>query len=89
MSSTRKNNVKLTIISYGAAITVISAIIQYLVKPGIENCNSMVGIVTSYTSHDYSLGCQILSDIQTGTIVTGIIGLAIVIIGIFSKPKIK
>lgn len=80
---------KLPTVSYGSAILIVSAIIQYMAKPGIENCNSMVGGITMYTSHDYSLGCQILSNIQTGTIVTEIIGVIIVTIGIFSKPKIK
>ena len=80
---------KLPTISYGSAILIVSAIIQYMGKPGIENCNSMVGGITMYTSHDYSLGCQILSNIQIGTIVTEIIGAIIITIGIFSKPKIK
>ncbi len=80
---------KVTTISYGAAITVVSAIIQYLAKPGIENCNSMAGIVSTYTSHDYSLGCQILSNIQIGTIVTEIIGLVIIVFGVFSKSKTR
>ncbi len=80
---------KLATISYGSAIIIVSAIIQYLTKPGIENCNSMVGSVTMYTSHDYSIGCHILSNIQSGTVITEVVGLAIIIIGVFSKPKIK
>lgn len=80
---------KIVTVSYGSAIIIISAIIQYLAQPGIENCNSMAGIVSTYTSKDYSLGCQLLSNMHTGTIVAEIIGIAIVVFGVFSKPKIK
>lgn len=68
---------------------IISAIINYLVKPGIDNCNSMNGIVSTYTSQDYSTGCQILSNIQTISIVTGIIGAGVIVFGILRKPKSK
>lgn len=80
---------RLPIISYGSAIIIISIVIQYLAKPGIENCNSMVGGVTMYTSPDYSLGCHILSNIQIGTIITEIIGMIVILAGVFSKPKIR
>lgn len=79
---------RLPIISYGPAILIISIVIQYLAKPGIENCNSMVGSVTMYTSSDYSLGCHILSTTQTGTIITEIMGVIVILAGVFSKPKI-
>jgi hypothetical protein len=66
---------KITTISYGGAIMIISSIIHYLAKPGIDNCGSMAGIVSTYTSQDYAIGCQILSNIQTMSVVTGIIGV--------------
>lgn len=68
---------------------IISSIIHYLVKPGIDNCNSMGGIVSTYTSQDYAIGCQILSNIQNMSIITGIIGAGIIVFGILQKPKIK
>jgi hypothetical protein len=68
---------------------IISSIIHYLVKPGIDNCNSMVGIVSTYTSHDYAIGCQILSNIQTISVITGIMGAGIIVFGILQKPKNK
>jgi hypothetical protein len=76
-------------IAYGIAIMIISAIIHYLVKPGIDSCNSMVGIVSTYTSHDYATGCQILSNIQTISAITGIIGAGVIVFGILQKPKSK
>ncbi|MDE1830399.1 MAG: hypothetical protein KGI25_08760 [Thaumarchaeota archaeon] len=75
--------------AYGVAIIIISAIVHYMVIPGIENCNSMSGIVSTYTSKDYSAGCQILSNTQSGTIVVEISGLAIAVFGALQKPKIK
>ncbi|MDE1765466.1 MAG: hypothetical protein KGI27_04220 [Thaumarchaeota archaeon] len=80
---------KIVTVSYGSAIVIISAIIQYLAQTGIENCNSMAGIVSTYTSKDYSLGCQLLSNVHAGTIIAEIAGMAIVIFGILSKPKIR
>lgn len=68
---------------------IISSIIHYLVKPGIDNCNSMSGIVSTYTSQDYAIGCQILSNIQTISIVTGIFGAGVIVFGILRKPKSK
>lgn len=80
---------KIITISYGIAIMIISSIIHYLTKPGIDNCNSMGGIVSTYTSQDYAVGCQILSNIQTISIVTITIGAGVIIFGILQKPKIK
>ncbi|MGI0101015.1 MAG: hypothetical protein ACREA7_00280 [Nitrosotalea sp.] len=80
---------KIITISYGVAIVVISLIIRYVVKPGIDNCGSMGGIVSTYTSQDYATGCQILSNIQTMSIVTGIIGTGIIVFGILRKTKRK
>ncbi len=68
---------------------ILSSVIHYLTNPGIENCNSMNGVVSTYTSQDYALGCQILSNIQTISIVTGIIGAGVIVFGILRKPKIK
>ncbi|MGI0047636.1 MAG: hypothetical protein ACREBB_10695 [Nitrosotalea sp.] len=82
-----ESSLRITTASYGIAIVIISAIMHYLAQPGIESCNSMSGIVLSYTSQDYSEGCQILSNIQTGSMFTGIIGAAVIIFGILQKPK--
>lgn len=68
---------------------IISSIIHYLTKPGIDNCDSMGGIVSTYTSQDYAMGCQILSNIQTVSLITGVIGAGIIVFGILRKPKIK
>ncbi|MGB9002449.1 MAG: hypothetical protein WCC52_01415 [Nitrosotalea sp.] len=78
---------KIITISYGIAIMIISSIIHYLVKPGIDNCNSMGGMVSTYTSQDYATGCQILTNIQTISIVTGMIGAGVIVFGILRKPK--
>lgn len=80
---------RLTTISYGMAILIISAIIHYLVIPGIENCNTMGGIVSSYTSKDYSAGCRILSQTQIGSIVGEIAGIAVAAYGVLRKSKTK
>ena len=80
---------RLPIIAYGAAFLIISAIIHYLVVPGVENCSSMTGIVTAYTSKDYSLGCQILSNIQTGAFTGEIVGIAVIALGIILKGKTR
>jgi len=80
---------KIITISYGIAIMIISSIVHYLVKPGIDNCNSMDGIVSTYTSQDYAVGCQILSNIQTISIVIGILGAGFIVFGILRKPKSK
>ena len=82
-------SLKIVTISYGVAIMIVSAIIHYMVKPGIDNCGSMGGIVSTYTSQDYAVGCQILSNIQTISIVTGIIGAGVIVFGILRKPKSK
>lgn len=66
---------------------IISSIVHYLVKPGIDNCNSMGGIVSTYTSQDYAIGCQILSNIQTTSAIIGILGAGIIVFGILRKPK--
>ncbi len=68
---------------------ILSSVIHYLANPGIENCNSMGGIVSTYTSQDYALGCQILSNIQIMSITTGIIGAGVIVFGILRKTKIK
>jgi len=80
---------KITTLSYGIAIMIIAAIFHYLALPGIENCNSMGGIVSTYTSKDYSLGCQMLSNVKTGAIAGEIVGVAIAIFGMLQKPKNK
>ncbi|MDE1726779.1 MAG: hypothetical protein KGH89_05885 [Thaumarchaeota archaeon] len=80
---------KITTISYGIAIIVISSIMYYLTRPGIENCDSMTGIVSTYTSQDYAVGCQILTSIQTCTIIIGIAGIGIAVFGILRRSKIK
>ncbi len=78
---------KITIISYGIAIIIFSALIHYVIQTGIENCNSMTGIVSTYTSQDYATGCHTLSIIQIGSIITGLAGAGVVIWGIIKKPK--
>ena len=80
---------KITTISYGIAIMICSALIHYVVQAGVTNCNSMEGIVTAYTSHDYATGCHTLSIIQISSIVTGLIGSGIVIWGIIRKQKMN
>ena len=80
---------RITTISYGAAVIIISAIIHYLTIPGIENCNTMSGIVSSYTSNDYLAGCHLLSNMQFGALVTEVIGAAIAIFGVLQKSKTK
>ncbi len=80
---------KITTISYGIAIIIISAIIHYLTLAGIANCNSMSGIVSTYTSKDYALGCEILSNTKIGAIAGEVSGVVLIILGIFQKPKIK
>ncbi|MDE1861881.1 MAG: hypothetical protein KGI33_03105 [Thaumarchaeota archaeon] len=79
---------RFTIMSYGGAILIISAIMHYLVVPGLENCSSMTGIVSTYMSKDYSLGCRILSDIQIGVVAGEIAGAAIIAVGLLLKPRI-
>ena len=82
------SGMRIATISYGAAIIIIAAIVHYLVLPGIENCSSMSGIVASYTSEDYSLGCGMLSDLQVAAIATEVAGSALTIIGILQKPRV-
>ena len=78
---------KITTIAYGIAIMIFSALIHYVVQAGVANCNSMAGIVTTYTSQDYATGCNTLSIIQISSIVTGLVGSGIVIWGIIRKQK--
>ena len=78
---------KITIVSYGIAIIIFSALVYYVVQAGITNCNSMAGIVSTYTSQDYAKGCSTLSNIQIGSIITGLGGVGIAICGIIKKPK--
>jgi len=80
---------KLTTIAYGIGIVIISTLIHYATQSGIDNCNSMAGIVSTYTSQDYSTGCHTLSIIQIGSLVTVLAGTGIVISGIIIKQKIK
>ncbi len=68
---------------------IVSALLHYVVQPGIDNCNSMAGIVSTYTSQDYSTGCQTLFDIRIGSLASGFAGAGIVILGIIRKPKIS
>lgn len=78
---------RINIIGYGVAVIIISALVHYLVMPGIENCNSMSGIVSTYTSKDYSAGCQILSNTKIGAIVSEVGGVAIAVYGVLRRSK--
>ncbi|HJU13869.1 MAG TPA: hypothetical protein VJ792_05375 [Candidatus Nitrosotalea sp.] len=80
---------KVTIISYGIAILIIAALVHYLTLAGIESCNSMTGIVSTYTSKDYAQGCRILSNIQTAAIGFEVAGSGIAIFGIIRRSKSK
>ena len=80
---------KITTIAYGIAIMIFSTLIHYVVQAGITNCNSMEGVVTSYTSQDYATGCHTLSIIQISSIVTGLVGSGVVILGIIRKQKMN
>lgn len=80
---------KVTVVAYGIAIMIFSALIHYVVQPGITNCNSMAGIVSTYTSQDYATGCHTLLNIQIGSLVTGLAGAGVVIYGIIRKTKMK
>jgi hypothetical protein len=80
---------KVTTVAYGIAIMIFSALIHYVVQAGITNCNSMAGIVSTYTSQDYATGCHALLNIQIGSLVTGLAGAGVVICGIIRKPKMK
>jgi len=80
---------KLRIIVYGIAMTIVSALLHYVVQAGIDNCNSMAGIVSTYTSQDYATGCHTLLYVQISSLISGIAGAGIVILGIFKKQKIK
>lgn len=66
---------------------IISALLQYLTIPGIENCNSMVGIVSTYTSKDYLQGCHLLSAIKTVAISGELAGVGFAVFGVVRKPK--
>ena len=78
---------RITIVSYGIAIIIFSALVNYVVHAGVVNCNSMAGLVSTYTSQDFATGCHTLMNIQIGTIVAGIVGAGISICGIIKKPK--
>jgi hypothetical protein len=80
---------KLTIIAYGIAIMIVSALFHYVVQPGIDHCNLMTGIVSTYTSKDYATGCHTLLNIQVGALVSGVGGAGVVIWGIIRKSKMK
>jgi len=73
--------------SYGIAIIIFSALVNYSVHVGVVNCNSMAGLVSTYTSQDFATGCHTLMNIQIGTIVAGVVGAGIAIWGIIKKPK--
>ncbi len=88
-SSFKQITVKLTAVAYGAGIMIVSALIHFAVQPGIDSCNSMAGIVLTYTSKDYSTGCHTLLTIQLGALASGLTGAGVVILGILGKPKIK
>jgi hypothetical protein len=81
--------VKLTIIVYGVGIIIVSSLIYYVIQPGIDNCNSMAGIVSTYTSQDYATGCHTLLNLRIGSLTTGLIGAGILVYGIIKKPKIN
>lgn len=80
---------KVTTISYGIAVVIFAAILHYMVIPGIENCNSMSGIVSTYTSKDFSVGCHLLSTLQVVAMAFEAGGAGVVIIGVIQKAKIK
>ena len=80
---------KLTTISYGIAIVIISALFHYVVQSGVDRCNSMAGIVSQYTSKDYDNGCKALFNIQLGSLFSGLTGAGIIISGILRNPKIR
>ncbi len=80
---------KISTISYGVGMAIIAATLHYAVIPGIENCNSMAGIVSTYTSEDFSLGCGLLSNLQVVAIAFEASGAGIAIFGLIQKPKIK
>lgn len=79
--------VKFTTISYGIAIITISAMTYYVIQPGIHNCNSMTGIVSGYISKDYAIGCQNLFYLQLGSVTSGMVGIGLVIFGVFTRRK--
>ena len=80
---------KITTIAYGIGVMIVSALLHYGVQPGIDNCNSMTGIVSRYISQDYSAGCHALLYVQIGSLASGFGGAGIVIWGIIRKSKIS
>jgi hypothetical protein len=80
---------KVTTVAYGVAIMIFSVLVHYTVQAGISNCNSMAGIVSTYTSQDYATGCQTLLNIQIGSLISGFGGAGVVIWEIIRKPKRK
>jgi hypothetical protein len=84
-----RDTLKLITLVYGIAIIIISAILHYSVQPGIDNCNSMAGIVSTYTSKDYAIGCHTLSYVQAGSLTSGAAGVGIAIYGLLGKSKMK
>lgn len=86
-SPVSNSGVRIATVSYGIAILIIAGILHYLTVPGIESCNSMAGIVSTYTSQDYAQGCKILSDIQVAAMGLEMTGAGIAIFGIVRKSK--
>ena len=80
---------KVTTVAYGIAIMIFSVLIHYVVQAGITNCNSMAGVVSTYISQDYAMGCHTLLSVQIGSLVAGLGGTGVVIWGIIRKPKMK
>ncbi|MGI0072346.1 MAG: hypothetical protein ACREA3_00845 [Nitrosotalea sp.] len=80
---------KVTTVAYGVAIVIFSALVHYVVQAGINNCNSMAGIVSTYTSQDYATGCHTLLNVQVGSLISGLSGAGVVIWGIIRKSKRK
>jgi formate/nitrite transporter FocA (FNT family) len=80
---------KVITVVHGVAIMIFSALVHYVIQAGIANCNSMAGIVSTYTSQDYATGCQTLLNVQMGSLISGIVGAGVVIWGIIRKPKRK
>lgn len=78
---------KFITISYGIGIVILSAIIYYVIQPGIHNCNSMEGTVSSYISKDYAAGCKNLDYLQLGSLMSVTVGIGLVVFGFFYTHK--
>lgn len=80
---------KIILVAYGVTIIIFSVIMFYMVEPGVHNCKSTGGLISSYMSKDYAEGCQNLSYIQFGTYAFDLIGVAIIVFGILGKSKAR